>query len=93
MNKILKEPLLHFIFLGALIYLASIVLGDNTAQQQQVVVSEGKIRHLATLYKKTWQRPPTKAELERVVQEYILEQAAYYEGVNMRLAKSTLAMT
>lgn len=92
MNKILKEPLLHFIFLGALIYLASILLGDNTAQQQQIIVTEGKIRHLATLYEKTWQRRPTKAELENVVQEYVLEQAAYYEGVNLGLDKNDIVI-
>ncbi len=92
MRKILKEPLLHFIFLGALIYLASIVLGDKTDQQQHIIVSEGKIRHLVTLYKKTWQRRPTKTELEHIVQEYVLEQAAYYEGVGLGLDNNDIVV-
>ncbi len=92
MSKLIKEPLLHFLVLGALLYIASMVWGNDKNQIQQIIVTEGKIKHLETLYKKTWQREPTKAELENIVQEYILEQAAYYEGVNLGLDKNDIVI-
>ena len=63
MKKFFKEPLLHFIVLGALIYVASMTWGNIDDQQQNIVISQGKIRHLATLFMKTWQRSPTQKEL------------------------------
>jgi len=92
MNKIIKEPLVHFFLLGALLYLASMIVGDSDIQTQGIIVSEGKIKHLETLYQKTWQRNPTKAELENLVQEYVLEQAAYYEGINLGLDKNDIVI-
>ncbi len=90
-NKLIREPLLHFILLGALIYLTSIVWG-NKDSQQHIIVSEGQIKHLATLYRKTWQRQPSVAELENLVQEHVLEQAAYYEGLELGLDKNDIVI-
>ena len=93
MNKIVKEPLLHFLILGGLIYVASMLWSNSDNQIQEIIVSEGRIKHLTTLYKKTWQREPTQEELEKVVNEYVLEQAAYYEGVNLGLDKDDVVIT
>lgn len=92
MNKIIKEPLLHFLLLGGLLYIASMLWGSNN-QAQEIIVSEGKIKHLSTLYEKTWQRKPSQQELEAVVQAYVLEQAAYYEGVSLGLDKNDIVIT
>lgn len=92
-SKLLKEPLFHFIILGGLLYLASVMSGYDDAQTQRIVVSEGQIRHLATLYKKTWQRKPTREELQALIQEYIKGQAAYYEGMSMGLEKDDVVVT
>lgn len=91
--KVLREPLLHFMVLGALIYLGAVVLNDQEVQEQQIVVSSGKIKQLTTLYTKTWQRPPSDQELANVVQEYVLEQAAYYQGVQLGLDKNDIVIT
>ena len=91
-KMLIKEPLLHFLILGVCIYGASVMWGNNTVQSQQIDVSEGQIKHLATLYRKTWQRPPTQEELNNVVQEYVLEQAAYYEGLNLGLDKNDIVI-
>lgn len=92
MNKILKEPLLHFLLLGIILYMAS-VLFSKEEQQGNILVTEGKIKQLTTLYKKTWQRSPTSEELNEIVQEYVLEQAAYREGVNLGLDKNDIVIT
>ena len=91
--KLLKEPLFHFLVLGGLLYLASILSGYNDTDTQRIIVSQGQVRHIAILYEKTWQRKPTKAELQALVQDYIKSQAAYYEGMRMGLEKDDVVIT
>jgi len=91
--KLLKEPLFHFLVLGGLLYLASILSGYNDTDTQRIIVSQGQVRHIAILYEKTWQRKPTKAELRALVQDYIKSQAAYYEGMRMGLEKDDVVIT
>lgn len=84
----LREPLLHFLFLGAALfglygYLNS---GEDTPTSgEQIVVTDGKIEHLAALFARTWQRPPTREELAGLVNDYVREEAAYREGTAMGL--------
>ena len=92
MNKIIKEPLLHFLLLGILLYMASLVF-SNDNEKGSIVVTQGKIKQLTTLYTKTWQRSPTPKELNEIIQEYVLEQAAYLEGVNLGLDKNDIVIT
>jgi parvulin-like peptidyl-prolyl isomerase len=54
--------------------------GDN-----RIVVPAGKVEHLAALFTRTWQRPPTRGELEGLVDDFVREEVAYREGVAMGL--------
>lgn len=82
----LREPLWHFLVLGAALFAAYTYLRDDQpAGQQQIVVSAGKIEHLAALFTRTWQRPPTREELEGLVNDYVREEAAYREGLALGL--------
>jgi hypothetical protein len=92
MKTILKDPLLHFLLFGAVIYIASTFLDTNDNNKQQINVSAGQIQHLATLHQKTWQRPPSQEELKSLVDDYVLEQAAYLEGVRLGLDRDDIVI-
>ena len=47
----------------------------------EIVVSPGRIENLAALFTKTWQRSPNAEELRRLVDDYVLEEALYREGL------------
>lgn len=47
------------------------------------MVSRGRIGQLAGVFAKTWQRPPTKEELQALVDDFVLEEIYYREAVNM----------
>jgi hypothetical protein len=82
----MREPLLHFLLLGAALFVAFAFLRDDGApRQQQIVVSAGKIEHLAALFARTWQRPATPEELEGLINDFIREEAAYREGMALGL--------
>ena len=85
---LLKEPLLHFILLGALVFgLARWIDPDEAPPEQLITVPTGKVEQLATIFAKTWQRTPTRQELEGLIDDYILEEAYTREAINMGLEK------
>ena len=85
----LREPLLHFLLLGAALFAAySFWSSDEIPREQAIVVSAGKIEHLVALFTRTWQRPPTQEELEGLINDYIREEAAYREGTAIGLHRN-----
>jgi len=93
-KRLLKEPLLHFVILGGLLFaLFSFVdSGETIERDDQIVVSAAKIEHLAAIFARTWQRPPTAAELKGLVDEYVREEAAYREGLALGLDRDDLVI-
>src|SRR5262245_1523275 len=86
MKRLMREPLLHFLLLGAALFVAFGFLRDNGAPRQaHIVVSAGKIEHLAALFARTWQRPATREELEGLISDFIREEVAYREGLALGL--------
>jgi len=82
----LREPLLHFLLLGVLLFvLFEWIGGDTGPMSNRITVSQAQVRQLATAFTKTWQRPPTEAELKGLVDDYVREEIAYREAVAMGL--------
>src|SRR5580693_10753985 len=84
--KILREPLLHFILLGAAICAVyGFVTSHRTDKPGEIVVTQGTLENIITGFTRTWQRPPTEDELRGLVRDYIREEAAYREALAMGL--------
>lgn len=81
MKRWLKEPLVHFVALGALFFALNAYLGGRPARAGEIVVPQGRIENIAALFHKTWQREPTPTELRSLVDDYVLEEALYREGL------------
>jgi PPIC-type PPIASE domain len=86
-HRLLREPLVHFLILGGLLFGLYQWLGDPTASAAggDIVVTEGRIRNLTDTFNRTWQRPPTPEELNGLVEDYIREEVLYREGVALGL--------
>lgn len=83
MIKLLKEPLLHFLLLGGLLFVGfQMVAKDST---DALIVSQQRIMHLSVLFEKTWKRPPTTAELEVLIEKYVVEEMYYREALSLGL--------
>jgi PPIC-type PPIASE domain len=88
MKRMVREPLIHFLLIGAALFVVFAFLRDDGApSRDQIVVSAGKIEHLATLFARTWQRSATREELEGLINDFIREEAAYREGLALGLAR------
>ena len=85
MSNWLKEPLLHFLFLGGLVFLLYSYIGPDGPSDDEIVVTRGQQEHLVTAFTRTWQRPPSQTEFNGIVDDWINEEIAYREGLSMGL--------
>jgi hypothetical protein len=85
--KLIREPLLHFLVIGAALFGAYQWATRDEAAPDEIVVSAGQIASLQAIFSQTWQRPPTAKETEALVDEYIRDEVLYREGVAMGLER------
>ncbi len=86
MKKFLREPLFHFLLIGALMFVGfSLFQNEDQSMDTQIVVTENDISVLMADFKRTWQRPPLEKELQGLLEEKIREEIAYREGLALGL--------
>lgn len=82
MQRLLREPLLHFLILGALLFaLYGWVNRDGLRSPEEVVVDQARVDALATQFQRVWQRTPTREELQGLIDSWVREEIIYREGV------------
>jgi len=86
MKKLLREPLLHFLLLGAAIF-AAYSLGSKRRSDEpgKIVISAGQVAALAESFTLTWRRPPTREELEGLIRDRVQEEVYSREAVALGL--------
>ena len=84
--KLQREPLIHFLLLGALIFAVfNFVSRHRTDKPGEIIVTQGTLENIVTSFTRTWQRPPTDQELQGLVRDYVRDEAAYREALAMGL--------
>ena len=84
----MREPLLHFFALALVIFAAyGLFNREGTQAPDQIVVSAPKIVQLATIFAKTWKRPPTPEELKGLIDDYVKEEIFVREALALGLDK------
>jgi hypothetical protein len=86
-KALLREPLLHFLVLGALLFALSARGAERGAAPGEIVVTAGQVEHLATVFAATWKRAPSPAELEELVAEHVREELACREALALGLER------
>jgi len=85
MKPLLKEPLVHFLGAGLLIFL---VLGSGSnvdPDSRRITVTEAKVSLLAKSFSSVWQRQPTGEEIDGLIRDYIREEIYYREALRLGL--------
>lgn len=85
LKKLLKEPLVHFLLIGGVLFIAYGALNRSkeVSGDYEVLVTEQRIEQLAAIFSKSWQRPPTPQELKGLVDDFVLEELYYREAKRM----------
>jgi hypothetical protein len=82
LRRWLREPLVHFFLLGAVLFaLYAIVNPDAAGDPAEIVVDERIIDGLATRFERTWRRQPTAQELDALIDNWVREEVLYREGL------------
>jgi hypothetical protein len=93
LKKLLQEPLLHFLVLGAGIFAVyHFVSSGNANKPGQIVVTQGRIDALITGFTGTWQRPPTRSELDGLIRDYVREEVCVRQAVALGLDKDDMVI-
>ena len=87
--KLLREPLVHFMFIGAVIFALYALFAEPVVEEtdKTIVVTAGEIEWMQASWQKRWNRPPTAAEFDGLIQQYIKETVLYREALTMGLNK------
>ena len=78
---LLREPLLQFLVLGAVLFgLFSIIDKKEANAPAKILISTARVATLADGFSRTWRRPPTEQELQDLVENYVRDEVFYREG-------------
>jgi hypothetical protein len=85
--RLLREPLLHFLVLGAaMFFLLSPAREDRPVDaERRIVVTPEHVRHLVTGFTRAWQRAPTPGELDGLIDDHVREEVYYREALTLQL--------
>ena len=81
----LREPLVHFLAIGALLFLVFSWRGGGGPSSNRIVITPGQIDSMVAGFTRTWQRPPTDQELKGLLDDYVREEMATREAMALGL--------
>lgn len=87
-SKLAREPLVHFLLLGAALFglygLRDADMSDGSSKKR-IEISNAEIERLQSTWQLQWQRPPTEAELEGLINAHIREEILFREALALGL--------
>ena len=90
MRRWLREPLIHFLLIGAFLFAADRYMqpvGGGTPSSKQIQLSLDDLSQMVMLFQSQWRREPTAQELARLVEDKVQEEILYREALAMGLEK------
>jgi len=84
MRKFLKEPLVHFLLIGAFLFLVYGMV--NTEQEtNEITIDDNLVTELVAKWELKRNRRPTLEEMNGMISQYVEQEVLYQEALNMNL--------
>jgi PPIC-type PPIASE domain len=84
MRNLLKEPLLHFVIIGALFFLVYNSINKNESENI-ITIDQYDVNQLIAKWELQWKVKPTEVQLDKLISRYVREEVYYREGMAMNL--------
>jgi hypothetical protein len=84
MKRILKEPFIHFLLIGGLLFLLYGMM-NTERDESEIVIDDNLVNELVAKWELQRNRQPTLEELENLIDEYIQQEVLYKEALVMKL--------
>lgn len=81
LHKLVKEPLVHFLLLGALLFAIEGVWGAAAAEERRLTISADVPATLTADFERMQKRAPTDAELKEAMNRWVDDEILYREGL------------
>jgi hypothetical protein len=87
LTRLLKEPLFQFLIIGGVIYGAYALFAapEDDYRENVILVDSNRINGMISEWEARWNRPPTRQEIDGLIQAYIKEDVLYRQAVAMGL--------
>ena len=90
MKRLLREPLVHFLLIGAVLFGVYRLTPDGSAAQVasvEIRLTQDELSQLALLFRSQWRRDPTAEEFGRLIENKVQQEVLYREALAMGLDK------
>jgi hypothetical protein len=92
--KLLKEPLIHFVLIGAGLFLlfAQLNSEEEVDTSKQIIINKAKLNMLSSAFMKDNGREPTDKEMAELLEKSIREKILYKEAMAIGLDKDDIVI-
>jgi peptidyl-prolyl cis-trans isomerase C len=85
---VLREPLVHFLIGGLLVFLFSTWRGDSVdPESRSITITAPQVWRLVAQWQQMWRRPPTPAEIDGLIRDYVKEEVYAREATRLGLGE------
>ncbi|MFD1316478.1 peptidyl-prolyl cis-trans isomerase [Namhaeicola litoreus] len=85
MKKLLKEPLVHFIFIGIFLFILYGLVNKNEKGGEVIRLDQSDVDNIIASWEMQWKRLPTEDELKNLLEQNIKQEIFYQEALKMNL--------
>ena len=83
--KLLRDPLVHFLVLGGLLFVLYGVVAVDEADDLTIVITDQDIARLTAQFEQQWRRPPLEEELQKMLDAEIRDRVLLREALALGL--------
>lgn len=87
LHGLLREPLLHFVLLGGVLFAADFLIAGNSEDPHVIVMDQAVDQEARTLFSSTRGREPNAEELEALRRVWLDNELLYREGLALQMDK------
>jgi hypothetical protein len=80
-RRLLREPLLHFLVLGALLFLVNAVVAPEVPKERLIEFTPEIRKSVVDTFAQQQKRAPSPAEMKRLTEDWLLNEIAYREAL------------
>jgi hypothetical protein len=85
MKNILRQPLFHFLCIGALLFGLFEAVNTSETDTTDIVIDQSDLDRLLNTWEMQWKRKPTMEELTNLLESNIKQEVFYLEALQMNL--------
>src|SRR5512134_3583178 len=92
MRKLLREPMLHFLLIGIVLFAAYQWMAPADSAGRDIVITQGVVDDLVTQHVAAKGREPSPTELNDLIESYVRDEILYREGVKLGLDRDDIVV-